>query len=79
MAIRLVHLSTGDDGESHFTEGVFELSELDDHTKGTVVDGVAAVTFAETPSRIQPVVAHRTASAVRDHHERDPHLRDPQR
>jgi hypothetical protein len=29
MPFRLVHLYTGDDGESHFTESEIELSHLD--------------------------------------------------
>lgn len=49
MAIRLVHLSTGDDGESHFTEGEIEFSVLDDHTSGKTLSRVATVTFAESP------------------------------
>jgi len=49
MAIRLVHLTTGDDGESHFTEGEIEFSDLDDHTRGRVLSRVSTVTFAESP------------------------------
>jgi quercetin dioxygenase-like cupin family protein len=49
MAIRLVHLSTGDDGESHFTEGEIDFAVLDDHTRGKILSSVATVTFAESP------------------------------
>ena len=46
MAIRLVHLTTGDDGESRFTEGEIEFAELDDHSRGKVLGRVSTVTNA---------------------------------
>ena len=46
MAIRLVHLTTGDDGQSHFTDGEMEFAEIDDHTRGKVLGRVSTVTNA---------------------------------
>jgi quercetin dioxygenase-like cupin family protein len=57
MTIRLVHLFTGDDGESHFTDGVIDFAHADDlghHDDGAGrSDPVAAraVMFEETPPR----------------------------
>jgi quercetin dioxygenase-like cupin family protein len=42
MAIRLVRLFTGDDGQSHFTDGQIELD--------SEVDGAATVSFEESAS-----------------------------
>ena len=42
MAIRLVRLFTGDDGESHFTDSRVELGPSDAPSAGSEVDGAAA-------------------------------------
>jgi quercetin dioxygenase-like cupin family protein len=48
MAIRLVRLYTGDDGESHFTDGQVELEPPDSPNARSAVDGAATVTFEES-------------------------------
>ena len=50
MAIRLVRLFTGDDGESHFTDGRVELGPSDAPSAGSEVDGAATVSFEESAS-----------------------------
>jgi hypothetical protein len=50
MAIRLVRLFTGDDGESHFTDGRVELGPSDAPSAGSAVDGAATVSFEESAS-----------------------------
>ena len=48
MAIRLVRLYTGDDGESHFTDGQVELGPPDAPNARSGVDSAATVTFEES-------------------------------
>ena len=48
MAVRLVRLYTGDDGESHFTDGQVELGPPDAPNARSVVDNAATVTFEES-------------------------------
>ena len=48
MAIRLVRLYTGDDGESHFTDGQVELVTPDAPNARSAVDSAATVTFEES-------------------------------
>ena len=50
MAIRLVRLFTGDDGESHFTDGRVELGPSDAPSARSDVDGAATVSFEESAS-----------------------------
>jgi quercetin dioxygenase-like cupin family protein len=50
MAIRLVRLFTGDDGESHFTDGRLGLSPSDAPSERSEVDGAATVSFEESAS-----------------------------
>ena len=50
MAIRLVRLYTGDDGESHFTDGQVELEPPDAPNARSVVDDAATMTFEESAS-----------------------------
>ncbi len=50
MAIRLVRLYTGDDGESHFTDGRVELGPSGAPSTRSEVDGAAAVSFEESTS-----------------------------
>ncbi len=50
MAIRLVRLFTGDDGESHFTDGRVELGPSGAPSARSEVDGAAAVSFEESTS-----------------------------
>lgn len=49
MAIRLVRLFTGDDGESHFTDGRVELGPSD-APRRSGMDGAATVSFEESAS-----------------------------
>ena len=48
MAIRLVRLYTGDDGESRFTDGQVELEPPDAPNARSGVDSAATVTFEES-------------------------------
>ena len=48
MAIRLVRLFTGDDGESHFTDGHVELDPPDAPNARSAADEAAAVSFEES-------------------------------
>jgi quercetin dioxygenase-like cupin family protein len=48
MTIRLVHLYTGDDGESHFTEGGVDLSPLDAANAGSPSEAATTVSFQES-------------------------------
>ena len=48
MAIRLVRLYTGDDGESHFTHGQVEIEPPDAPNARSAVDSAATVTFEES-------------------------------
>ena len=50
MAIRLVRLYTGDDGESHFTDGQVELGPPDAPNARSGVESAATVTFEESAS-----------------------------
>jgi hypothetical protein len=50
MAIRLVRLYTGDDGESHFTDGQVTLEPPDAPNARSSPDGAATVIFEESPS-----------------------------
>jgi quercetin dioxygenase-like cupin family protein len=49
VTIRLVHLFTGDDGQSHVTEGEARLTGGAGHP-GDVAERVDLLTFAETPA-----------------------------
>jgi quercetin dioxygenase-like cupin family protein len=49
MAIRLVRLYTGDDGESHFTDGQVALGAPDSPVARSAADDAATVTFEESP------------------------------
>ncbi len=49
MAIRLVRLYTGDDGESHFTDGRVALSPPDAPDARSKADDASTVTFEESP------------------------------
>ena len=51
MPFRLVRLYTGDDGESHVTEGKIELSAVDERSLGSPVEPVARVSFEETAAK----------------------------
>ena len=48
MAIRLVRLYTGDDGESHFADGQVELEPPDAPNARSAADDAATVTFVES-------------------------------
>jgi quercetin dioxygenase-like cupin family protein len=48
MAIRLVRLLTGDDGESHFTDGRVELGPSDAPSAHSEAEGAATVSFEES-------------------------------
>jgi hypothetical protein len=48
MAIRLVRLYTGDDGESHFTDGHVELEPPDAPNARSTVDDAATLSFEES-------------------------------
>jgi len=50
MAIRLVRLFTGDDGESHFTDGRVELGPSDAPSARSEVGGTATVSLEESAS-----------------------------
>ena len=50
MAIRLVRLYTGDDGESHFTDGRVELEPPDAPNTRSAADEAATVIFEESAS-----------------------------
>ena len=50
MAIRLVRLFTGDDGESHFTDGRVELGPSDAPSARSEVAGATTVSFEESAS-----------------------------
>jgi quercetin dioxygenase-like cupin family protein len=48
MPFRLVRLSTGDDGQSHVTEGEIELAAVDDRNAASPFEAVGRVRFEET-------------------------------
>ncbi len=48
--MRLVHLYTGDDGQSRFRDGELELDPLDDGSARSTAERAAKVSFEETPA-----------------------------
>jgi quercetin dioxygenase-like cupin family protein len=48
MPFRLVHLSTGEDGQSHVTVGEVPLSPLDELNAASAFESVARIRFEET-------------------------------
>ncbi len=48
MTIRLVHLFTGTDGESHFTEGPMTTHPLGEDSSGSQPQEVGTISFTET-------------------------------
>jgi len=50
MAIRMVRLFMGDDGESHFADGRVGLGQSDAPSARSEVDGAATVSFEESAS-----------------------------
>jgi quercetin dioxygenase-like cupin family protein len=54
MAIRLVRLYTGDDGESHFTDGQVELEPPDASNARSAADEAVTVIFEESASGSSP-------------------------
>src|SRR5207245_7502304 len=78
MALRLIRLYTGDDGESHFEEGTLALPKLEGTAHRSRSRDAADVSFVESP-RLQQRLAFGPGAAVRDHPQRHAGVRDAAR